>query len=703
VRPLLGRPLTPADDRHGGGPSGPVAVISYAFWQSHYGGARDVLGKVLHLDRQPFEIVGVTPQWSTGLDIDNGYDAAIPIGCEPILHHDRSWLSARSTWWLRLLGRLPAGVSLQQAEAQLNSLAPEINRATVPSNWDEQGRKGYLSNTFPLRPASTGFSETRDQYKRALYTLMAVVAIVLLIACANIANLMLERGAARQREISIRLAIGAARPRLIRQLLTESLLLSLLGAAGGLLFARWGSGLLVRFFSTHRNPIELDLRPDLTVLAFTSAVAILTGLLFGLAPALRATRTAPNNALKENARGAVAGSSRFHPGKALVPVQVGLSLVLLVGAGLFLGTFRNLLTMGTGFSPERILVAQVDTLEKVPKNQRVALYQALLDSFRALPGVASGSGAVLTPIRGMQWNNEVFPQGYQAKSRSDNVVWFNRVSPGYFRTVRTPILAGRDFRDGDRLGSPRVMIIDESTARHFFGGLGAVGKTIGIDDDAEPRARESYEVVGVVRDAKYGSMREKDSRTVYLAMGQDPDPWPSFSFLLRASGSPSDLPPYVRTALAAINPGLSLEFRVYDSIIQESMVQERTVALLSAFFGGLALLLAMIGLYGVNAYSVARRQAEIGIRLALGASRGTVVWLVLRDVAILLVAGVALGVAAVLAAGRLVESLLFGVKPADPFTIGAAALLLATAAVLAAFLPARRASRLDPVRALREE
>jgi predicted permease len=304
-------------------------------------------------------------------------------------------------------------------------------------------------------------------------------------------------------------------------------------------------------------------------------------------------------------------------------------------------------------------------------------------------------------VTGFAWNDQIHPQDYQPKSRRDNVVWFNRVSPGYFSTMQTPILIGRDFHTSDTMGAPKVIIIDQSTARHFFGLSSPIGKTIGID--TQTLVRDTYQVIGVVQDATYRSLREPDSRTVYLALPQDPDPWRSFSFLLRAAASPSDLPPSVRSALASVNPGLALELRLFDSIIGESLLQERTIALLSAFFGALALLLAMVGLYGVNAYSVARRQAEIGVRLALGASRASIIRLILLDVAILLAAGLALGILAVLATGRLVASLLYGLKPADPLTLATAATLLAAAALFAAWLPAHRASRLDPVSALREE
>lgn len=699
VRPELGRMLG-ADDDHRGGAAA-VAVVSHAFWQRYFGGAGDVVGRTVSLDRRTFEVVGVAPEWFTGLDVDNGWDVAIPIASEPGFHPDRSWLDQRSTWWLRVVGRVAKGTTREQAEARLNGVGPEILRAAMPGDWGAEDQKEFLARTFNLKEAATGFSATRDQYRKGLYTLMGVVGMVLLIACANIANLMLARGAARQREISVRLAIGAGRGRLVRQLLTESLVLAGAGAAGGLLFARWGSGLLVRLFSTSRDPLNFDLAPDAAVLLFTTGAAVVTGLLFGLVPALRATSVAPNSVLKENARGTV--GTRFRLGKALVAVQVALSLVLLVAAGLFLGSLRNLIRKGTGFEEDRVLMAHVDTLEKVPAAQRRALYEGLAERFRGLSGVEAAAGAAITPMRGMQWNNEVHPQGYQPKSRRDLVVWFNEVTPDYFLTMRTPLVMGRDFGPGDTAGSAKVMIVNESTARHFFGRTSPVGKTMEIDAGPPPARREAYVVVGVVRDAVYSRVREEDSRTVYLALSQNKEPWPSFSFLLRTKGDPSALAPGVRGVLKAAHPGLALEMRALKEVVGEGLVQERTVALLSGFFGGLALVLAMIGLYGVNAYSVERRQAEIGIRMALGASRGSVVRLVMRDVGLVLAAGIGLGLSGALAAGRLVESLLYGVKPADGRTLAGCSLLLVAAALFAAWLPARRAARLDPVTALREE
>jgi putative ABC transport system permease protein len=702
VPAMRGRVFTTDDDLHGGGHAGPVAVISYRFWKQHYAADPDIGSKTVRLNRHLFTIVGVTPPWFTGLDVDTAYDVAIPIGCEPLMHTDGSWLNARSTWWLRILGRLKPGETIGQADAKMKALAPQIDRATVPTDWAADGQRQYLQRSFVLRPAATGFSDTGNEYRAALFTLMAVVGLVLLIACANIANLLLARAAARQREISIRMAIGAARRRVMRQLMSESLLLSILGAAGGLLFAVWGSRLLVRFLSRTGNELQLDTAPDLRVLAFTIGVAILTGILFGLAPAMRATGVSPNNVLKEHARGMAGG--RLGLGRALVTGQVALSLMLLVGAGLFLGTLRNLLRTDLGFSRHNVLLVRADMMQSnVPKAERPRMYQEIVERLRAIPGVLSASSSVLTPISHMGWNNFVEPEGYSPKGKDDTLVWFNRVSPGFFATMRQPLLIGRDFSAHDDAGAPRVILISESAARRFFGNANPVGKTIRIPSDDQPGKHDAYQVIGVVKDAKYGNVKEAPALTVYLACAQDTSPWPATNFEVRTAGPVEASIPAVRGAIGEVNRGVSLEFRNFETQVSESLLQPRMVALLSAFFGGLALLLAMIGLYGVTAYGVARRQAEIGIRMALGAQPGSVVWLVLREVAAMLAIGTLLGLVASLAAGRLVASLLYGVKPQDamPLTIAAAVLGIATG--IAAYLPAHRAARLDPMVALREE
>ena len=702
VPAMRGRVFTADDDLHGGGHAGPVAVISHGFWKRHFASDPDIVGKTIKLNRRPFTIIGVTPPWFTGLDVDKSYDVAIPIGCEPLLHTDFSTLNARSWWWLRILGRLLPGDTRQQAEARMKALAPEVSRATLPTNWDADGQRQYLRRSFSLRPANTGFSDTGSQYRTALFTLMVVVGLVLLVACANIANLLLARAAARQREISIRMAIGAARRRVMRQLMSESLLLSIMGAVGGLLFAVWGSRLLVRFLSKAGSELQLDTAPDLRVLAFTMGVAVLTGLLFGLAPALRATSVSPNNVLKEHARGMV--GSRFNLGRALVTGQVALSLMLLVGAGLFLGTLRNLLSIDLGFSRHNILLVRAGLMQtNVPKAQRPRVYREIVGRLRAIPGVSSVSSSVLTPIGNDEWDRVVDPEGYSPRGKYDTQVYFNRVSPGYFETMRTPLLLGRDFSEHDDTGAPKVMLIGESAARRFFGQANPIDRTIRVNAEDSHGKKDVYQVIGVVKDAKYQAVNEDLLLSVYVACAQDTDPWPEVTFEVRSERPVEAFIPAVRVAIGEVNRGISLEFRNFETQVDDSLLQPRMVALLSAFFGGLALLLAMIGLYGVTAYGVARRQAEIGIRMALGAQPGSVVWLVLREVAAMLAIGTLLGLGASLAAGRLVANLLYGVKPSDAAPLAIAAVVLGIATGIAAYLPAHRAARLDPMAALREE
>ena len=702
VPAMRGRVFTAADDVHGGGHAGPVAVISHGFWKYHFASDPDIVGKTIRLNRHPFTIIGVTPPWFKGLDVDTPYDVAIPIGCEPILHTDRSALAARGWWWLRILGRLTPGETPQQAEAKMKALAPEVDRATLPTNWDADGQKQYLQRTFALRPAATGFSNTGSRYRTALFTLMAVVGLVLLIACANIANLLLARAAARQREISIRMAIGAARRRVMRQLMSESLLLSALGGLGGSLFAVWGSRLLMRFLSKTGSELQLDTAPDLRVLAFTMGVAVLTGLLFGLAPALRATSVSPNNVLKEHARGMVGG--RFGLGRALVTGQVALSLMLLVGAGLFLGTLRNLLSTDLGFSRHNVLLVQAAMMQSnVPRAQRPRVYGEIVERFRAIPGVSSASSSVVTPISGSTWNEIVNPEGYLSKGKFDTLVYFNRVSPGYFATMRMPLLIGRDFSEHDDAGAPKVMLIGESTARRFFGKSSPIGRAVRMESAGQPGKQDVYQVIGVVKDIKYEEVNEDLLLSGFVACSQDTEPWSEVTFEIRTERPVEAFIPAVRAAVGEVNRGISLEFRNFETQVNESLLQPRMVALLSAFFGGLALLLAMIGLYGVTAYGVARRQAEIGIRMALGAQPGSVIWLVLREVAAMLAIGTLLGLGASLAAGRLVASLLYGVKPYDAAPLAIAAVVLGIATGIAAYLPAHRAARLDPMAALREE
>jgi predicted permease len=463
---------------------------------------------------------------------------------------------------------------------------------------------------------------------------------------------------------------------------------------------------LLRLLSTSNSELQLDLAPDLHLLAFTAGVAMLTGILFGLAPALRATRAAPNQVLKENARGTLAGSTRFTLGKALVTSQVALSLTLLVGAGLFLGTFRNLLTLDPGFNRHNVLLVRAGLPEThIPKAMRGPLFDKILAALHDLHGVRSAANSTLTPIGHMLWNESVHPEGYQAKPvEDDTLLYFNRVSSNYFETLGTPMLMGRDFSIRDTPASPKVMIIAESAARRFWGTANPIGKTISMGRNGPPPPQQDvYEVIGLVKDTKYGELKEQTLNTAYVPFSQDLEPRPETNYELRYDGPADALMPSVRAAIGSVNPDVSLEFRSLEVQVNDSLVQPRIVALLGSFFGFLALLLAMIGLYGVLSYTATQRRGEIGIRMALGAAQSSVIWLILRDVLIMLAIGLLLGAAASLAAGRLVSSLLFGMKPTDPMTLALAAAVLGICAAFAGYLPARRASRMDPMAALRDE
>ncbi len=695
---ILGRTLTVFDDKRG---CAATAVLSYDFWQRENGASPDVLRQAISLDGHPFQILGVLQPGFSGIEVGRGVDVYIPICADPIIHPDYARLDGRSWWWLSIVARPKPGLSTEQVRARLKVLAPPIYAATVPPNFSASDKAEYVKTTFMTEPASNGLSSIRAQYQRALWTLMVVAGVVLLIACANVANLLLARAAMRQKEVAIRMAVGASRSRLIRQLLTESLLLSFAGAGLGILFAQWGARVLVRLLST-TSPVSLDLTIDLRVLGFTIAVAILTGILFGMAPAWKGVRVDPQMAMKANARGVVAAQTHFGLGKSLVVVQVALSTVLVGGAGLLLNTFLKLTTIDAGFDADHILLVNVDLRNaNYPKERRTAGFDEMLDHLRAVPGVRSVSASNLTPVSCQGWNTLVEADGFVAKSRRDAFSWMNRVSPGYFETLGTPFLSGRDFNNHDTLGSPSVAIVDEAMAQKFLGGSEkAVGRT--FVSKAGPN-QTTIQVIGVVKNTKYRNLRDDSPPIIYVAQSQDPSPGVTKSFELRVAGPPPSVVSAVKESLAQVNPDIMINFRTLTTQVEETLTRERLLATLSGFFGGLALLLATIGLYGVMSYNVARRRGEIGIRMALGAQQTRVLSMVLKEVAFLIAIGLTVGLGATLATTRFVASFLYGVKPNDPWTLTLAAAVLALAAAMAGFLPARRASNLDPVTALREE
>jgi putative ABC transport system permease protein len=697
-QPFMGRVFTAADDRRGCG--APGAVISYGFWQREFGGDASTLGRKITVEGHPFEIIGITSPSFYGVEVGRSYDVAVLVCSEPLIHGEGSMYDMRHGWWLSAMGRLKPGWTLSRATAQLKAVSPVILEATIPPVYKPDDVKKYMEYRFAAFSAENGFSSLRREYENPLWTLLAIAALVLLIACANLANLMLARASAREREIGVRLSLGATRGRLIRQLLVESLLLAVAGAALGTLLSQGLSRGMVAFLSTERTRLFVDLHPDWRVLGFTSGLAVLTCVIFGLTPALRATRVAPVVVLKSTGRGMTAGRERFGLRRILVVSQVALSLVLLVGALLFVRTLRNLLTLDPGFQQEGVLVAELDmTRLNLPADRRQDFKRDLLNRIRAIPGVDSAADTSIVPVSGSAWNENVIVEG---REKLKGLPSFNRISPGFFKTMRTVFLAGRDFDDHDTATAPKVAIVNETFVSKILNGANPIGvrfRQEGYVGNATP----DYEIVGLVKNTKYEDLREKPTPIVFVAQAQDDQPDLTAQFLIHSNLPASALLGGAKQVIGEASPDIAIEFHLMTTQIRESLMKERLMATLSGFFGFLAVLLAVVGLYGVISYTVARRTNEIGIRMALGAQRGNVVGMIMREAALLLVMGIAIGSALSLAAARAATPLLFGLKPHDPITLVLAVVALGAVAAAASFLPAHRASRLDPMAALREE
>ena len=694
-----GRTLTEDDDRVPG--AHPVAMISYPYWQRRFGLSAAAIGQKILIDGAPFTIVGVMSPGFSGLEPGSAPDITVPLMMQPQVMPDKeNWLvrSANTVDWLRIFGRLKPGVTREQASSGMKVIYSRIQTqlaAELNPDWQRTWLKEWAEARLLLEPGGAGISALRPQFSKPLFVLMGVVGLVLLIACANVANLLLGRASARQREIAVRLAIGAGRWRLVRQLLVENLLLSCMGGALAILFASWGAKLLVHFLSAGRTPITLDLNPDLRVLAFTASVSVATGILFGVAPALQAIRLDLTLALKGSQQ-----STILHQGlgKALAAGQVAMSLVLVIGAGLLVRSLQKLNGADAGFPRDRVLTVRLEPKGSDQKRGENALrlnrlYLQLQARIQTIPGVTAASLAGASPTTPLQPRNLATPDG-----RHFRASW-TQVYPKYFETLGARILRGRDF-DAHDLGenAPFVVVIDENLARSVFPNEDPIGKQITCN------ARNACTVIGVVQAIHYANLKGETGNTMYQTFLQGPTGRGQMVLHVRFAVDPESVIGQVRREVAGIDSNLpAFEIRTLATEIDAALVRERMLALLSAAFGALALLLAGIGLYGVIAYAVGRRTREIGIRMALGATRGSVGWLVLRETLRTAGVGIAAGLPLALGSARLIASFLYGLSPADPAVIAASVAFLFIIGLISGFVPARRASRVDPMTALRYE
>ncbi|HET9368679.1 MAG TPA: ABC transporter permease, partial [Vicinamibacterales bacterium] len=705
VRAGAGRVLHASDnetlDAH------PVVVLSDAFWTRRFGRSPAVVGRTLLVNGTPMTVVGVAAPGFFGLTVGQSVDLWMPIVMQHALHHagnastegesdtSKPWPPQREIRWLTFFMRVPDPTPLPPALARLDATYRRPIEERAAKRADAQERAYMLREHVGVLPAARGLSDLRETYTRPLAVLMTTVAIVLLIACANLASLLLARSAAREREFSLRLSIGARRGRLIRQLLTESVLLSTLGGAVGLVVATWGSRALLRLASSSATGIPLDVSLDWTLVAFTLGVSLITGLAFGLAPALRLSRSDLGGVLRGAGRVVGAGGGRWSIGRLLIVGQVALSLVLLVGALLFLGTVRNLLSTPTGFD-QQVLSARFDPRASGKREAELAgLYLRLLEEVRRIPGARSVSLALSGPVTGAMNISSIDVEGRAESVGDDDSARFEYVGPDYLRTVGIPLARGRDFGPTDTATAPKAALVNETFVRYFFGDANPIGKRFGFDSDAD------FTIVGVVRDALVDGVRSAPPRQAYLLLAQHPEVFVR-NVYVRTDGPAATLKPLLARAIAAADGDLAIrEVVTLAELAERYVTSERLVSSLTSAFAMLAIGVACLGLFGTVAYSVARRTNELGVRIALGATPAGVRWMVLREILILVAAGCLAGTIVALFALRGIASLLYGLAPHDPVSIAAAIAALLAMGLISGLVPAWRASRVDPLTALR--
>jgi predicted permease len=695
IVPVKGRLFTQEDDQPGCGTAG--VVISYSLWQSEFGGSDSVVGSRIVVYDHPTQVIGVTPPSFFGLDVGKEFEVALPVCSLPAYVAGDGTLVRPDVFWLEIMGRLKPGTTIEQASAQLDVASPGILEATVPGGYAASVLDAYKNLRLTAYPGRNGISTQVETYDRSLWLLLGTTGLVLLIACANLANLMLARASSREKEMAVRLALGASSARIRQQLLLESLVLAVSGALVGTAVASFLSRTVVKFLGTERDPIYLATNIDWRVLCFTAFLAISTCLVFGMTPAFRSSRTQPNAVLKSGGRGMTAGRQRFSFQQTLVVSQIAFSLVLLVGALLFVRSFWNLQTLDPGFRESGILRVYANFMRlNVPPDRYEIFKRDLLEQIRTIPVVESAATSTHVPLDGSTWSLGVRAG---AATGSSKFAW---VSPGYFRTLEIPFVGGRDFTSRDTAQSPPVVIVNETFVRQFLGGGNPLGKT--IRTQAEPHYPETeFEIVGVVKDTKYGGLRDEIPPEAFVPAEQSPEKYYLTNIFIRFLTTPSAAISSTRDKLSPLYPEMKVEYHLFQSEIQNGLLRERLMALLSVFFGALAAFLAMIGLYGVISYIIAMRRNEIGIRMALGATRQEVIRMVLRRTLGLLALGVGIGALLAVAVTSSARTLLYGLEPGDPLSLLGAAVFLAVVALAASFWPAYRATRHDPMKALRYE
>ena len=710
VGAALGRTIGEDDDRTPGGH--PVAVLSHRYWRSRFNADPSMLNSTITINGHPYTVIGVARAGFDGVEVGRQTQIFAPLMMKPQITPTWNALDQRLSRWVRVFARLAPGVTRDQAKAALDPFYAGVLRRDLDdqefANAARDTRERYAANQLSLVDGSQGRSNFRRNLTTPLWVLMGTAAGVLLIACANIANLLLARGAGRQREMAVRLALGATRRRLITQLLVESLLLAIAGGAIGVGVAALGAPILLGFFVNPDVPQPISTAPDWRILAFTGAMTMLTGVLFGLAPAFQSSRPSVTPALKESATNVLGGQGRLR--KILVASQIAISVLLLIAAALFIRTLNSLLAVDVGFTTERLVSFTVDpALSGYDAARTRSFTRSLLERLQRAPGIEGAGLANVRLLEGNQWSTSLTIDGYVAKPDENSSVLANLVTPGYFKAMGIPILAGRDFNDRDERTAPpppglpdyRVAIVNERFARHYYGDSNPIGRRLGFGGN--PNTPTPIEIVGVARDSKYTNIRDATQRQVFFAYYEASRP-SSFTAYVRGSGPAEAIMSAVRQTVSQLDPNIPVHgVRMVDAQVALSLSRERMVATMTVVFGSLATLLAVIGLYGVMSYTVARRTREIGVRVALGATSPRIGWLVIREVLVIAAAGIALALPAAWWLGRYVSSQLYGVEPHDPVAISAAVVLSLAVAILAGLIPSTRAARLDPTVALRQE